>query len=51
MFLKVTKQRNGRLNLSIVHGYRDPKTKKTKHKVIENLGYADEYDHLYIEQP
>jgi hypothetical protein len=47
MFLKVTKQRNGRLNLSIVHGYRDPKTKKTKHKVIENLGYADEYDHLY----
>ena len=47
MFLKVTKQRNGRLNLSIVHGYRDPKTKKTKHKVIENLGYADEYEHLY----
>lgn len=43
MFLKVTKQRNGRLNMTIVHGFRDPVTKKTKHKVIENLGYADEY--------
>ena len=43
MFLKVTKQRNGRLNLTIVHGFRDPVTKKTKHKVIENLGYADDY--------
>ena len=43
MFLKVTKQRNERLNMTIVHGFRDPVTKKTKHKVIENLGYADEY--------
>ncbi len=43
MFLKVTKQRNGRINLSIVHGFRDPVTKKTKHKVLENLGYVDEY--------
>jgi len=43
MFLKSTKQKNGRINLSIVHGYRDPVTKKTKHKVIENLGYVDEY--------
>ena len=29
--------------MTIVHGFRDPVTKKTKHKVIENLGYADEY--------
>ncbi len=43
MFLKQTKQQNGRINLSFVHGYRDPVTKKTKHKVIENLGYVDEY--------
>lgn len=43
MFLKKTKQENGRINLSFVHGYRDPVTKKTKHKVIENLGYVDEY--------
>ena len=43
MFLKTTKQKNGRINLSLVHGYRDPVTKKTKHRVIENLGYVDEY--------
>lgn len=43
MFLKATKQKNGRINLSFVHGYRDPVTKNTKHKVIENLGYVDEY--------
>ena len=43
MFLKSTKQKNGRINLSFVHGYRDPITKKTKHKVIDNLGYVDEY--------
>lgn len=47
MFLKVTKQKNGRVNLSIVHGFRDPETKKVKQRVIENLGYADEYEHLY----
>ncbi|NLA81190.1 MAG: IS1634 family transposase, partial [Chloroflexi bacterium] len=43
MFLKSTKQKNGRISLSIVEGFRDPVTKKTKHKVIENLGYLDEY--------
>ena len=43
MFLKTTPQKNGRVNLSFVHGYRDPVTKKTKHKLIENLGYVDEY--------
>jgi len=47
MFLKLAKQKNGRINLSFVHGYRDPVTKKSKHKVIENLGYVDEYLHLY----
>ena len=47
MFLKSTKQKNGRINLSLVEGYRDPVTKKTKHKVIENLGYVDEYLDIY----
>ena len=47
MFLKVTKQKNGRVNLSFVEGYRDPKTKKTRHKVIENLGYVDDYLDIY----
>ena len=39
MFLGVTKQRNGQINLFI----RDPVTKKTKHKVLEALGFVDEY--------
>lgn len=43
MYLKSTKQKSGRINLSIVEGYRDPVTKKTKHKVIKNYGYLDEY--------
>ena len=47
MFLKQVKQRNGRINISFVHGFRDPVTKKTKHKVIEKLGFVDEYEHLY----
>jgi hypothetical protein len=47
MFLKSTKQKNGRINLSLVEGYRDPVTKKTKHKVIENFGYVDEYLDIY----
>jgi hypothetical protein len=47
MFLKTTKQKNGRISLSIVEGFRDPVTKKTKHKVIENLGYLDEYLGIY----
>ena len=50
MFLKTTKQKNGRINLSLVHGYRDPVTKKTKHRVIENLGYVDEYLDRYEDQ-
>jgi transposase len=47
MYLKVTPQKNGRVNLSFVEGYRDPVTKKVEHKVIENLGYVDEYLDLY----
>jgi transposase len=49
MFLKMTKQKNGRINMSIVHGFRDPVTKKTKHKVLENLGYVDEYMDRYAD--
>ena len=47
MFLKQVKQKNGRINISFVEGYRDPITKQTKHKVIERLGFVDEYEHLY----
>lgn len=47
MYLKVTKQKNGRVNLSFVHGFREPKTNKVKQRVVENLGYVDEYEHIY----
>ena len=47
MFLKQSRQKNGRIYISIVEGYRDPVTKKTKHRVIEKLGYVDQYEHLY----
>lgn len=47
MFLKVTKQKSGRVSLAFVEGYRDDKTQKTKHKVVENLGYLDQYTDLY----
>lgn len=41
MHLHVSKRSN-RTYLSIVHGYRDPVTKKVKHRVIQSLGYLDE---------
>ncbi len=41
MQLKKTPKSNGRLYLSIVQGYRDPLTKKVKHKSIQSLGYLD----------
>lgn len=40
MQLKTSKS-NGRPYLSIVQGYRDPITKKVKHKTIKSLGYID----------
>lgn len=47
MFLRITKQKNGRINLCFAEGYRDPVTKKVKHRIIENLGYLDEYIDRY----
>jgi len=47
MFLrKALDKRNGRLYLSIVHGYRD-KDGKPKSKVIKSIGYADEFTKEY----
>jgi len=42
MFLKKDKRANGRIFLAIVKGYRDPETKKTRHKQIKSIGYYDE---------
>lgn len=47
MFLKKTPNKSGRINLAIVDGYYDKETKKTKHKVIESLGYLDELEKQY----
>lgn len=47
MFLKKTPTSNGRIRLSIVDGYYDKATKKTKHKVIESLGFLDEFEMQY----
>lgn len=47
MFLKTTKQKNGRVYLSFVEGYREPVTKKVKHRVVEKIGFLDEYIERY----
>ena len=47
MFLKKTPTSNGRIRLSIVDGYYDKTTKKTKHKVVESLGFLDELEKQY----
>ena len=41
MHLKQTRQKNGRVNLSIVEGWWDPKLKRSRQKTIKTLGYVD----------
>ena len=41
MYLQIGNNR-GRKYLSIVQGYRDPVTKKVRHKTVKSLGYLDE---------
>lgn len=38
---------NGRRYLTIVQGYRDPVTKKVRHKTVKSLGYLDELEKQY----
>lgn len=47
MFLKKDKRPNGRVYLSIVEGYRDPHTKKTKQRSIKSVGFLDELEKEY----
>lgn len=48
MFLRKAKnKKTGRIYLSIVHGYRDKVTKKSRTKTIESLGYLDELKKEY----
>ena len=48
MNLQVGKS-NGRPYLSIVRGYRDPVTKKVRHKTVKSLGYLDELAKQYAD--
>ena len=47
MYLQQTKQRNGRVFLSIKKTYRDRNTKKTKATHIKSLGWLDELEKEY----
>lgn len=46
MYLQVGNNK-GRKYLSIVQGYRDPVTKKVRHKTIKSLGYLDDLEEEY----
>ena len=46
MNLQVSKYK-GRKYLAIVRGYRDPETKKVKHKSVKSIGYLDELEKQY----
>jgi len=46
MYLQVGNNK-GRKYLSIVQGYRDPTTKKVRHKTIKSLGYLDDLKEEY----
>ena len=41
MYLQIGNNK-GRKYLSIVQGYRDPVTKKVRHKTVKSLGYLEE---------
>ena len=41
---KIFEKRTGRTFLTIVEGYRDPKTKKVKQRTVESLGYVDDLE-------
>lgn len=47
MYLKRTKQKNGRIHLDITDSYYDKETKKTRQITIENLGFLDELEKQY----
>ena len=47
MYLKRTKQKNGRIHLDITDSYYDKQQKKTKQVTIENLGFLDELEKIY----
>jgi len=49
MYLKKSKSKNGKIYLSIVHGYWDVKSKQSRTKTIKKLGYLDELKRQYAD--
>ena len=47
MFLKKDKRPSGRVYLSIVEGFRDPHTKKSKQRKVKSLGFLDDLEKEY----
>ena len=47
MFLKPTTYKNGRTNLAIIRGYRDPKTGKSRKETALKIGYLDVLEKEY----
>ena len=47
MYLKKSKQTNGRIHLDIMDNYYDPVKKTTRQKTIKSLGYVDQLEHIY----
>ncbi len=48
MYLQIGNNK-GRKYLSIVQGFRDPVTKKVRHKTVKSLGYLDELTKHYLD--
>jgi hypothetical protein len=48
MYLQIGNNK-GRKYLSIVQGYRDPVTKKVRHKTVKSLGYLDKLTKHYLD--
>ena len=47
MYLKQTRQKSGKVSVSIVDGYYDKKIKNSRQTTIENLGYLDDLQREY----
>lgn len=47
IYLKRTKQKNGRIHLDITDSYYDKQQKKTRQITIENLGFLDDLEKIY----
>ena len=49
MYLKKTKQKNGRIHLDIIDSYYDSEKKATRQITIKSLGYVDELKSLHVD--